>query len=432
MRQRTGSSSAAGAAVCRVICLFLTGLSVIVAGITRDAAGAEFNIQPSLMLSEEYNDNILLVPVDKKEEYITRVIPAVVLTYKAPRWRWDVDYALDYRHFERRTVKDDTAHKLNLLNHTEVVENVVFLDVSDNISRASLDITRDYTQQSLIVNQAQQNIFTVHPYMVLKTSATTSLTLGYVYRNTRYSSISDTTAANWINRTDYISYAELTADISSRVTFTVGTRHTRDQNSVEDYNQIDVYGGPQFTYAEKSFVYFLASQSWLAYEHGQKASELLWLAGITHHLLNTITVSLEHASLFIEDPQRVLTEQDTNRATIRHDTARTVLTVSGGLVDYKDARSKELISRSHDVQGTLLYRFSPRTSATAGTGFQRVDDRTAGSSTNVGLSSLRIDRLLSETLTLAGEYRYLHSYSPGIPQNNYDNNRYIVEIKKRF
>lgn len=415
----------------RALFLLFAALSVVIVGIARGAGAAEFSMKPSITVSEEHNDNILLDQVSPQEDYITRIIPALSLHYKTPLWTWDVSYALDYRHFQRRTVKDDAANTLNLQNHTEAVDNLFFIDISDMIGRASLDITRDFTQQSLVVNQAEQNIFTVNPYLALKPSTNLSLTLGYLYRNTRYGNMPVDGNIAAINRFDNIAYAEAKLDLSSRATLTAGVRHTRDQNSAENYDQLDVYAGPRYRYAENSYLYFLIGKSRFDYEQSQDVSYPYWNAGINHRW-TTISVSLDRASLYIEDPQRALTKQDRYGATVRRETQRTALNLSGGLSDYRDAKSNELLSTSREAQGAFLYRFAPRTTGTVGATIQKIQDNAVNASTQINLTTLRIEHLLAEKTTLAFDYRHLHSDSPGIPANNYSNNRIIVELGMVF
>ena len=52
-------------------------------------AGAEFRIQPGIALSEEYNDNIFLVPEKMEYDYIARISPSINIIYNGPFWDWN-------------------------------------------------------------------------------------------------------------------------------------------------------------------------------------------------------------------------------------------------------------------------------------------------------------------------------------------------------
>src|SRR5512135_3677122 len=102
----------------------IASLLVLLVMTLAEAEGAEFRIQPALTIGEEYNDNIFLVPENTHTDYITRVVPSFDLKYKAPLWDWDVNYAYDYRYYEKGTIKNDSTHALNLRNHTTIMQDV--------------------------------------------------------------------------------------------------------------------------------------------------------------------------------------------------------------------------------------------------------------------------------------------------------------------
>ena len=71
---------------------------------------AEFSIRPGITVSEEYDDNIFLTPTDREDDFVTRVMPSILFKYKIDRWDLDLNYAYDYRYYDKRTRKDDTTH----------------------------------------------------------------------------------------------------------------------------------------------------------------------------------------------------------------------------------------------------------------------------------------------------------------------------------
>jgi uncharacterized protein (PEP-CTERM system associated) len=132
-----------------------------------EADAAEYRVEPSLMVSEEYNDNIFLTPQNRQDDYISTFHPAVHFTYAASLWDWDLYYAYDYRYFSRTYPHHDDmtdATRAALSNLTRIVEDFFFLALRDDYSKVSLDVARDFTAQSPFVNQTDQNIATVNPY----------------------------------------------------------------------------------------------------------------------------------------------------------------------------------------------------------------------------------------------------------------------------
>jgi uncharacterized protein (PEP-CTERM system associated) len=140
-------------------------------------AGAEYRIEPGITLSEEYNDNIFITPQNPVHDYILRVVPTIHLVYSAPFWEWDAAYAFDYRSYAQRSKKRDSTSFLTLSNHTSLSPDFFFLDVKDDYRRVSLDTVRDFTQQSLFVNQTDSNAFLITPYLKLNLSSHTTGTV---------------------------------------------------------------------------------------------------------------------------------------------------------------------------------------------------------------------------------------------------------------
>jgi len=160
-------------------------LAVLVTTGTAVSRASDVKIEPSITVSEEYNDNVLLQPQGEITDYITRINPGVRAEYNAPLWEWDIDYAYEYRHYARETTREDPIQRLNLLSRTRIIKDFFFLDVKDKYDMVSLITSRDYAQIGPLAFQylTKQNIFTVTPYLVFRPTQRTELTTGYEYRN---------------------------------------------------------------------------------------------------------------------------------------------------------------------------------------------------------------------------------------------------------
>ncbi len=403
----------------------VSGIFLLLVLFLPDAWGGDnYILQPVLTLSEEYNDNILLQRSNKEYDTITRVDPSIYYHYNSSLWTWDANYTLDYRLFSEHSQYDGTSQYRNLRNLTEVVDNFFFVEAIDDYQKVSTDITTDYTQQSLLVNQIDQHIFTLHPYLVVKASSNTALEFGHTYRDTQYT-------GEGIDRIDNIDYLEAQTKVTSNLTSTIGTRHTRELNSIQNFDQLDVYAGLQYTYADKSSLYGTLGRSWFDYQITGKTSEDFWSAGINHKF-STVTVSAETAVNYIQDPQQISTRQYVYSASMVRDSPRSNLTLVGALKDYKNIAGGTLVYRSHEAQGAYRYYLTPRTTGILGIYYQDLEYKTLATHTYLSLSNLRIEHLLAEKITLGTEYRYLNSYSPLIATNCYTNNRAIVDLKIQF
>jgi hypothetical protein len=385
-----------------------------------------FLIVPSFTLSEEYNDNVYLTRYNKVDDYITRAIPEFVLDYKTALWNWHLDLAYDFRYYAHGTKKGDTTYRLDFANHTELVNNLFFIDVLDKYDRTSLTTSIDYTQQSLFVNQTDVNTFTVNPYFVMRSESRYTPILGYKYINTWYK---QTTAG--IPTVDNIGYAEMITDLTSKMTFTTGIRYTEDRNKVDDYNKADVYAGPKYTYSQNSYVYFLVGESFLEFQFEGNTQHVIWDAGITHHY-STMSVAYQMKSDYIPDPTRIIRRLDSFVATLAKTTLRTSFEISAGLYEYRNAATNHLENDSYRLDGTLSHAISPTLTFRLEESVERDQDYLSNTLIALWHSGIRFERRTLANLQLTLEYLYTNSYSHDNYQANYVNNRLVLGLTKNF
>ncbi len=387
--------------------------------------GAEFRIQPSITLNEEYNDNIFLVPENRSYDYISRIAPSLDIKYKAPFWDWDVKYLYDYYRFARHHISQDQTHTLNLENHTRIIDQYIFLDIRDNYAKVSLDPARDYTQESTFVNQTDQNTLTVNPYFIIRPTSQMTVTTGYTYENIWYK---DPTA---IDQTNDIVYTGLQQNLTQRSIMTAGFRHTQNKNRIREYTQDDVYLGQKYEYVENSTISVQVGNSWFDNKGAEKTSQVYWDASLMHRY-STMTVTYETGMRFIPDPNVILRREDRYLATVRKAVDRTSLTVSGGLIENRNIINKHLESSNYYVKGTMSHAITTTSKIILDLGVYRLKDYLLHAKTDRYLTGVRFEHLAAKNLTLAMDYRYTNLYSPEAYSNNYFNNRFSVEIRKVF
>lgn len=412
-----------------VIICFIIFSWVIVSG----AESAEYRIQPSILVSEEYNDNVYLTPQNRIYDYITRVIPSVNFSYKAPLWDWNVAYAYDYYYFARIYPSHTDTHTANLTGLTRIVKDFFFLALSDTYKRTSLDVTRDFTKQSLFVNQTDQNIGSINPYFVVPFGARTTANVGYIYRNIWYKD------PNAFKKADHIGYVEMVHEITSKLSTTVGLRyddatvypHIQDTTQIQDYRRSDATVGMKYEYTEGSSLYGTIGNSWFDFEAAGKESQVFWSAGFNHKFPK-FSFSFETGLSYIEDPLLIIRREDRYVATISRAVERTTYSVLGGLLEYRDARTKHLQQTSYTLGGTFSHALSTKSKILIDLSYQRLEDNVFNTYTGIYLSGGRYEYQMLESLLLALEYRYTNSYSPDIFGNKYTNNRLIAELKKTF
>ncbi len=411
----------ASALLSAAVSLFSIFLPIIIA----ETDAAEYRIEPSIIVNEEYNDNVFLTPLNREYDYITRVRPAAHFSYKASLWDWDIAYAYDYRYFARIHPNHDDTHTVGLTNLTRIVEDFFFLALRDEYKRVSLDVTRNFADQSLFVNQTDQNIGSVNPYFVLHSGARTTVNVGYIYQNIWYKD------PNAIKKVDHIGYAETVHELTSKLSMTIGFRYIQDTNAIQDYDKSDVSAGMNYEYIEGSSLYGTLGNSWVAIENAGRLTQPFWTAGFNHKFPK-FSFSFETGLTYIEDPQRILRREDRYMATIKREIERTAYSVSASLREYRNAQTKHLENTSYSAGGNITHKISTTSKVSFDLTYQRLEDNVNNTYTELYLSGGRYEYLLLENLSLALEYRYTNSYSPDIFNNDYDNNRIIAEVKKVF
>jgi hypothetical protein len=406
-----------------LIAVIILGAMSIIAPV--DVEGSEFRFQPSMTLSEEYNDNVFLTTENRSADYITAIAPSLSMVYLAPKWDWNVSYNYNLNYYARRTRSDDTSQSLSLLNKNRIISDVLFLDLSDRYSRVSLDVLRDFTQESNFVNQSDMNYLTINPYLVVKPLSKMTVTTGYIYTDTWYK---DPIA---IGRTDQVSYVDIRQDISPRSALLAGARHTLDINAVEGYTEDDLYLGLYHDFGEDSVVTAKVGKTWTDFEITGRTTAVFWEGTITQKW-PTVTVTYETGVRLIPDPLLNLRREDRYLVTISKDFERTSLMVSGGLIEYREAHHNNLENTSYRLTGVLSHAITTKSRMLLNLNTERLDDNQAGTSTERYLAGVRLEHQATEKLTLALDYRYANAYSPDISSVNYFNNRFLVELRMVF
>ncbi len=387
---------------------------------------AEYRIIPSLLVGEEYNDNIYLTPTDRFADYITRVMPGIAFTDRSPLWDWDISYAYDYRYFERSGYKQDQTHYASLINRTRIIPGFLTLDVLDTYNPVSLDITKDFTKQSPFVNQTQQNILIVTPYMTLRPSQRTSVDVGYLYRNVWYKDPAS------IDKMDNMVYAKIDHLMSERLSSAVTVSYTDDTNRVLDYKKIDLSTGMTYTYTGESRIYGTIGNTWLSAEGQDRETQIFWTAGFLHRFVRYAVFADASYGSYIEDPQRVLRRLDLLTAGVRRDDERTSWTLTGTVDKYRNAQTKELETSSYMATVAVNHGLSERSRILLDFSDQHLDDVVNDIRTNLYLTGARYEYTGWNGITFAAEYRYTYSHSEEAFLSCYYNNRFIVDVKKVF
>ncbi len=168
----------------------LSGLSAAVLFLTIvSSAAAKLDVNASVGLREEYNDNISLSRTDREDDFITSVSPKIRLNYALSYLDLSLDYGLNFKffaHHPERNLTSLTDTQTASLKHQFRPMKGMFIDISDVYRRVPIDIRNQVAFDNVFVNMTDSNVFSVSPNFVYPLSSTLETRFGYRYTNVWY------------------------------------------------------------------------------------------------------------------------------------------------------------------------------------------------------------------------------------------------------
>jgi hypothetical protein len=414
-----------------VIRLGLVVLFLLISTISTVYA-ADFNIRPSITISEEYNDNVFETN-NKTADYITRVIPGIAFGYSAPFWDWDLSYNYDYRYYARNSRNGDDTHNLATKGLLRLIDDFLLLDISDTYSRVSLDVSRDRTQEGLFANQSDSNIFTASPYIKLHPGRSASVKTGYRYTNVWYKDPSG------IDRRDHVGFMEATYELSPKLNLTANYTYTHE-NSRTPYDRHDPNLGFKYEYGDRSSIFGQGGYTWFNSRNGTASNDPFWNAGITHSF-DHISIKLLSGVQYPVDPVSGVTRETDYSLEINKDLNRGSVGASVYYSKYKGnnivingnpSGSIADISNKYGAGITAKLELTTKLTGSLTSSIERYNKTSTNSYTRRILVNPILSYALPREFTIGLNYAFIDSYSPVTLTDRYQINRISLELTKSF
>jgi len=402
-----------------------TSVAVVVLAVVNISQAAEFEVHPSMAVSEEYTDNVFETTTNRVSDYITRVLPGIAMSYSAPALTGNLGYVFDYRYYARDTHKDETTHSLTAKGKLTAVDNLLFLEISDEYQRVSLDATRDVTRESLFVNQSDRNVATVSPYLTLRVTERIPVKFGYRFIDTRYFD------SVGIDKSDHIAFMDVSYELSKRWILTASYTFTRELADIDNYSQHQALGGFRYEYADKSFLFAQAGNAWTSDDSGQSINSLNWNAGFTH-VFDTVTGTVNTGVRYNEDPLSNIMKESFVSGVIEKRLARGSMSLSPMYSEYVLTKTDTLQTKKYGATASGQYDFTADLKGRVAFTAEKYEQPLLGSYTRRFQVDSGLSYLLAEQLVASLSYVYAGYYSPGIASDNRHVNRAMIEIKKTF
>jgi hypothetical protein len=380
-------------------------------------------------VGEEYNDNVFDSAFDVKTDYITHLMPGLVLKYKTPFWDWNINYFLDYRIYARNSYTNDHPSTLDATGLITLVDNLLFLDLSDVYQRVPINITQNSTQQSLNNNQTDSNVVTASPYITLQPASTVKTKIGGRFANFWYQD------PNSIDKTEYSGFATLDYEIAQNIFVNTGYTYThseaRQDPQTNNYNLHTIFVGPRYEYAEKSFLYGQGGYTIIDYASGTRFSNPYWNVGITHKF-DTYVANFETSVTYSQDPQQNLTQVTTYTGRLEKTLPRGTVAVHLSYFQYKYLNnSTQPETDTYEAGMGARYELLPRLTANLAFLAQEVHEKGTGNYT-YSFVNPNLSYALPRDVTIALNYIFYDYSSPNIAADNRHANRVILEVRKVF
>ncbi len=390
-------------------------------------SAADTSFKPFVAVSEEITDNVFEQAANKRSEYITRLRPGATLNYQTPFWSWDTAYTFEYRNYARGSKADEFTHDAALKGNIALIEKFFFLDLGDTYRRVTLDVSRNAaTESSLFLNQTDQNIATVSPYLVWRLRGDSTLKTGYRFTDTRYWD------ATGIEKQEHRAFADLTHQVTSRFSLTSGYAFTRLESRPARFNKHDLYGGFKYEYADKSSIYGQIGNSWQKFDAGADVTNLFWNAGITHDFRFAVA-TLETRVSTTEDPLAVSTQETSYSAKLEKTLQRGMIGLSSSYSEYVNTATSSMGHHKLALSAYGRYEIMQDLTANLSATGERFSRVTAVDYPYRFTGVAGLSYALKNDLTLGLTYTHVNNLLD-LERNagSYQVNKVVLEVKKAF
>lgn len=147
-------------------------------------ANQGFSITPSLTLQESYNDNIAATAKDHIFDYITTIIPGLLLNVDTQRLQGTLNYAPSIQLYARNSDQNRVDQQFNGRLLGTLLPDTLFLDVrgASAVSTLTGGFGPNREFSSTRDDRLTTTSFSVSPYLVQRFGGLATVELGYVFQ----------------------------------------------------------------------------------------------------------------------------------------------------------------------------------------------------------------------------------------------------------
>lgn len=244
------------------------------------AAWSAFDIEPHLMVREEFTDNLFLRSEDKESDFITTLEPGFTLAYDARLLRLDLNYGLRFLKYLENTQKDETSIKdIQRIEFKGVLfpANDFTIIVIDTYQRVVVNSRRQTNPDNPFVNMTNMNHLQVNPEYRFRRFATFEANIGYRFEQINYlDEDGDDSDSHNI-------YLNLRKNLNTKLAvFAGGNQQFFQADEEADYQKRDLTAGFDYRISSALTIFASGGNSWIDFKNEEDETELLWEVGATY------------------------------------------------------------------------------------------------------------------------------------------------------
>ncbi|WP_136526850.1 TIGR03016 family PEP-CTERM system-associated outer membrane protein [Geomonas ferrireducens] len=388
------------------------------------ALAADFKVNPSLSLSEEYNDNLFQTAQREKTDFVTRVQPTIALSAEGGGFTTSLSYGVDYRYFAKNSRSYQLDHRAAMLGNLRFFDDFFHVDLSDTYSRVSSELARDLTGESLVVNQTLQNNAIVSPFLTWHLSGSSTLKTGYRYRDTRY------WGGDGVDKREHDGYAELSHEISSGLVLSAGYTFARIISDADGLDRHEAFAGLKYDFGTGNFLYAKGGYDWQSFDSGLKTSDPFWDLGASRDF-GLLVAAIGTKVQYTEDPQTLSTRNINHYATLSRNFPRGFASFTASWSKYeKEQQVPRDVERKVFFGLTGRYELSSGLTANLNLSGDRLDSTLPRDYPYHLTAGAGFDYAMSTNVVLAANYTHI-SYRDNLDSaaGSVEVNRAIVEMR---
>ncbi len=419
--------------------------------------GGEFTFEAGAGAGLEYNDNVSESSDNPEPDFVTHIKPVLKMYYQGGRVYGEINYRGDYQLHAVNTDYDDFSHWLDAQVRGELVENLFFLEIKEELQPVYRSARRgDLTEGDTTNDLISRNRFTVSPYLTLHPSERAELRLGYRFTDSRYSrnlggqdtrnSFLPQSGSDFYFDTDisqqHSFFAGLSHQATDRLTLSANMDATRwigESESGRDtsYWRYTAQIGGTYEVAEDTILKIMAGPAYTIYDHGSTSlwpfvtAELSWKVGRSEFGLSA---SMD----FTDDPESGESLQHgAYNIFWKKEFDRSRLHLGFGYHTYEgDLSSSQYLTNAYRPFVNYSYDLTDRLQFTAGASLNMAENPSQGSSWAYANAGLKYELDEKSWVSLSYRYKYADlsnqsknwNYGRSYSESPYSVNRIMLEF----